>query len=276
MKRATPLRISTSTWSLHRTLGVTYPDAPGKPNNGRVEQTYGVGSVTLLELPAKLTAFSINTLEICHFHIQSRDTGYLKELRGALDAAGVELFSLLIDDGDITHPENGDRDFEWISGWIDTAGTLGAERVRVVAGKQQPSDEALDCSRSRFEKLVERGKANNLRVMTENWFGLLSRPEHVQRLLDSVDIGLCADFGNWGGATKYDDLDAIFPYAESCHAKCSFSPEPDRADYTRCLEGTRTAGFSGPYTLIYDGPNDDEWEGLRIEREMVLPYVVGG
>lgn len=273
MKQATPLRISTSTWSLHRTLGVTYPDAPGKPSDGVAQPTYGAGNTTLLELPAKLAAAGINTLEICHFHFPSREASYLSQLRAALDAADVEFFSLLIDDGDITDPVNGERDFEWIASWIDTAGQMGAKRVRVIAGKQQPSAATLELSRVRMAKLVERGKANNLRVMTENWFSLLSRPEDVSGLLEAVDIGLCADFGNWGGATKYEDLDAIFPYAESCHAKCSFKPDADRADYERCLEGTRAKGFSGPYTLIYDGPNDDEWAGLNIEREMVLPYI---
>jgi sugar phosphate isomerase/epimerase len=272
MKHATPLRLSTSTWSVHRALGVTYPDAPGKPNQS-AEQTYGAGTLTLLELPQRLTDMGIGTLEICHFHIPRNEAGYLDRLRGALNAAGVELFSLLIDDGDITHPEYGDRDCEWIASWIDTAGALGAKRVRVIAGKQPPSGETLARSRAALETLVARGTANNLRVMTENWFSLLSRPEDVHGLLGGVDVGLCADFGNWGGASKYDDLNAIFPLAESCHAKCAFAPEADRVDYTLCLEGTRAAGFSGPYTLIYDGPNDDEWAGLRVESEMVLPFV---
>ncbi|MBZ0288963.1 MAG: sugar phosphate isomerase/epimerase, partial [Anaerolineae bacterium] len=237
------------------------------------QETYGKGAMTLLETPARVAAAGINTLEICHFHIPSRDDGYLNELRGALASAGVELFSLLIDDGDITHPQDGERDRAWVAGWIDTAGKLGAKRVRVIAGKSQPSGEALERSRAAMTELVARGKDAGLRVMTENWFGLLAQPEYVQRLLDSVDIGLCADFGNWGGATKYDDLAEIFPLAESCHAKCSFTPDANREDYTRCLDLSRAGGFSGPYTLIYDGPNDDEWAGLAVEREMVQPYL---
>lgn len=272
MVQATPLRLSTSTWSLHRALGLTYPDAPGQPNMGAAE-TYGKGTMTLLETPTRVAAAGIHTLEICHFHIPSRDAGYLNELRGELDSAGVELFSLLIDDGDITHPQDGGRDLAWIAGWIDTAGKLGAKRVRVIAGKSQPSDDTLQRSRAGLAHLAECGKDAGLRVMTENWFGLLSRPEYVRRLLEAVDIGLCADFGNWGGTTKYDDLAAIFPLAESCHAKCSFTPDANREDYIRCLDLTRAAGFSGPYTLIYDGPSDDEWAGLAVEHEMVLPYL---
>ena len=267
-------RLSTSTWSLHRALGLTYPDTPAQPNTGSAE-TYGRGNLTLLEVPAKLASIGIHTLEICHFHFPSRDPGYLAELRSALDSAGVELFSLLIDDGDIAHPTDGQRDLAWIATWIETAGLLGAHCARVVAGKTLPSEAALERSIAGLKVLVAHGKAHNVRVMTENWLSLLSTPDYVRRVMESVDIGLCADFGNWHGATKYDDLAAIFPFAESCHAKCSFSAagEPDREDYVRCLELSQAVGFSGPYTLIYDSASADEWSGLAVEAEMVQPYL---
>ncbi|MEO8393136.1 MAG: TIM barrel protein [Chloroflexota bacterium] len=267
-------RLSTSTWSLHRALGLTYPDSPAQPNTGSA-QTYGSGNITLLDVPAKLAAAGIHTLEICHFHFPSRDPGYIGELRAALKAADVEVFSLLIDDGDIAHPTDSQRDLEWISGWIETAALLGAHCTRVVAGKTSPSEEALERSIKGLKTLVERGKANNVRVMTENWLNLLATPDYVRRVMEAVDIGLCADFGNWRGATKYEDLAVIMPYAESCHAKCSFSAagEPDRDDYVRCLELSQAAGFSGPYTLIYDSASVDEWNGLAVEASMVQPYL---
>ena len=61
----------------------------------------------------------------------------------------------------------------------------------------------------------------------------------------------------------------LFPMRESCHAKCSFSAagEPDREDYVRCLELSRAAGFSGPYTLIYNSASVDEWNGLTVEAQ---------
>lgn len=275
---ATPLpRLSTSTWSLHRTIGITYPDSPGQRSSGKAVPTYGSGSLALLEIPAHLASMGIHTMEICHFHLPAHDTTYLEDLRSALEAAEVELFSLLIDDGDLTHPQHGARDLEWIGEWIDVAGKLGARRVRVIAGKTV-SPEALERSQDGFRALLPRAKAHNIRVMTENWHGLLSNPESVNALLTSLggEVGLCVDFGNWGGATKYDDLKAIMRFGESCHAKCSFSaPQiPNADDYNRCLAISREAGFSGPYTLIYDGPGDDEWRGLSLESQMVTPYLV--
>ena len=51
----------------------------------------------------------IGTLEICHFHFPDTDATTLRELRAALDVAGVELFSILIDMGDIS---NADQRFD--------------------------------------------------------------------------------------------------------------------------------------------------------------------
>jgi sugar phosphate isomerase/epimerase len=269
-------RLSVSTWSLHRQLGRPAFYGPEQGKQIPVE-THSRGELSLLDVPAQISEFDVHTLEICHFHIPDLDKSYLSELRNALKAANVELFSLLIDHGDITHPEHARRDLAWIGDWIDVAGALGAKRARVIAGKSEPSDEAMTLSRNGFKKLLERAEANGVRLMTENWFALLSTPRNVFTLLDSLEgkVGLCLDFGNWKGATKYQDLAAIAPRAESCHTKAHFSAsrEIDKADYVRCLNLVRDAGFSGPHTLIYDGPGDDEWEGLTIEKEIVQPYL---
>ena len=268
-------RLSISTWSLHRTLGPVYWSSPAKPVP-TPEEPYGQGYMSLLEIPQRIAKLGIHTLEICHFHIAHRTDSYLQDVRASLDRAGVELFSLLIDDGDITHPEHGARDADWIGDWLETAGKLGAKCARVIAGKTV-DQEALDRSQQGLARLADIAEANGVRLMTENWFGVLSKPQHTYQVLDSLNrrVGLCVDFGNWKGLSKYDDLMRIMPLGESCHAKCRFSApmEPDTEDYLRCLDLTREAGFSGPYTLIYDGPSDDEWGGVRLERELVLPYV---
>ena len=268
-------RLSVSTWSLHRALG--RPDFYGPETDRIPAYSHGRGSMSLIELPAHVARLGIGTLEICHFHLPSRAPSYLAELRRALEASGVRLFSLLVDAGDVTDPAHGSRDLAWIRGWVPVAAALGAERMRVIAGKAEPLDEALALSAVSLEMLAREASASGVRLMTENWFRLLSTPRAVHTLLGRLDgqVGLCLDFGNWSGPGKYDDLAAIAPLAESCHAKAHFSaPDaPDAADYTRCLELTRAAGFRGPYTLIYDGPGDDELAGIMVERELVRPYL---
>ncbi|HEX4208466.1 MAG TPA: TIM barrel protein [Ktedonobacteraceae bacterium] len=273
---STALRLSVSTWSLHRTLGSA--DRYGPEHGLHIPaHTTGSDALPLLELPRRLAEFGIHTLEICYFHLPSLEREYLAELRAALEEAQVELFSLLIDNGDITHPVHAERDTAWISSWIDIAGLLGAKRARVIAGKAEPTMENIQTSVRTLRHFAERAEASNVRLMTENWYELLSRPEVVHTVFEQLEghIGLCFDFGNWSGPTKYEDLAAIARYAESCHTKAHFDAGGvmDTADYLRCLDITRAAGFSGPYTLIYDGPSADEWAGLASEREIVTRYL---
>ncbi len=269
----TPRRVSVSSWSLHRTLG-----APAFYGVGQEIPTasHNSSAVSLLELPAKLKAFGINTMEICHFHLPSRDEEYLHQLRAALDENGIELWSFLIDEGDITHPENGERDAQWIADWFPVAEKLGAQRVRIIAGKGEPTDENIQRSAQQLQKLAQKAKSHNLRVMTENWFNLLSTPNRVLELFAKLngELGLCLDFGNWGESNKYERLAQIAHLAQSCHAKAEFFDENtlNEDDYTRCLDLLKNADFSGPYTLI-NGTPGDEWSGLEMEKEVVERYL---
>lgn len=265
-------RLSVSTWSLHRTLGQPAGYGPGQEIPPPSQK-----GVPLLELPALLASFGIHTLEICHFHLPSRERGYLRELRAAMLDAGVEPFTLLVDAGDITDPQHGERDLAWIRGWLDDAAELGMARVRVIAGKAQPSDETISTSIRGLRQLADCADEVGVRVTTENWLTLMASPAHVLPVLHALEgrLGLCVDFGNWRGDEKYDDLAQLMSRAESFHAKCHFEADGsmDQDDFMRCLELTRAAPNAGPFTLIYDGPDADEWAGLEAERALVTPYL---
>ncbi len=151
--------------------------------------------------------------------------------------------------------------------------------MRVIAGKLSPTAESIQLSSQRLGQLADVTTSQGIRLMTENWFGLTADSESVTAVLDNLDgrVGLCLDFGNWVGEDKYNQLATIAPYAESCHAKAQFDEDGliDGRDYAQCLEITAHVSFQGPYTLIYDNAQLDEWAGLAIEKEYVLPYITG-
>lgn len=262
-----------SSWSLHRTLGSYMSgdradggaDGLAKPESG----------MALLDLPAELRRRGYDTVQICHFHLPSREESYLTELRSALEAAGIRLDAVLVDDGDLTHPTDADAHQAWIDGWLDTTATLGAHRARVIAGKQQPSPERLRDSGRRLAKLAS--DHPDVRVVTENWFDLTAGPSEVHAILDAADgqVGLLIDLGNWKGPDKYDNLAAVAPRAETCHAKCHFGTDgPDEADFGRTLGVLREADFTGPLALVYDGADADEWACLE-QQDAIASAVFG-
>ena len=115
-------RLGVSTWSLNKSLTAGTP---------------------LLDIPAQVAAHGLGKLEVCHFHFPSTVPGYLDEFRAALEAAGVEFYTLLIDTGDLTHPDPAERQkaVAMMAHWIEVAAACGGKRVRVIAGDAAPSAE---------------------------------------------------------------------------------------------------------------------------------------
>ncbi len=267
--------LAVSSWSVHHALGIMYPDSPERAFDGRVEEAFGPAKLDILDLPGKIKAMGINRLELCHFHLAGRDPAYLREVRSVLHDADVILQTLLIDDGDITSVAHGERDIGWISKWIDAAAELGAEKARVIGGKGKPSPDILDRAAQALMNLGQRGQKTGVRIITENWFDTLSTSAHVEHVLRPLkgQVGFLADTGNWSGDNKFNEIANIFRFAENCHAKASFdsADHMDEDDFAQCLGAAAMAGYSGPYTLIYEGPGD-EWLGLAREAAFIRQY----
>jgi sugar phosphate isomerase/epimerase len=258
-----------STWSLHRTLGRFAAEGSAVSGGRFIDSPSAGHGLPLVQLPAKLAEHGYDAVQICHFHIPSRDADSIAALREAFEVAGVTIDAVLVDDGDLTGPD-ADAAEAWIGGWLDTARDLGAHRVRVGAGHADPTPERLRESATRLVRLAVGHP--EVRVITENWHELLANADAVNTLLRETGdhVGLLVDLGNWSGPDKYDQLAQIAGRAEGCHAKCRFDASgPDRADYERALQVLKDAGFSGPMVLIYDGPDGDEWGRLDVEWAIV-------
>ena len=273
-----------STWSIHNALGPIYRSADdGSDRMIAVRDESGV--MTLLGVPARMALLGIRNLEICHFHFPSVANSYIGALRSALEKADVSLYSILIDAGDITHPNESQReaDLAWIRSWLDIAGRCGATHARVIAGEAEVngSSELIDhpavrLSAENLTALAAYGKDQGVKVITENFRKLTRRPEPLLAILGLCEgaIGLCADFGNYHDASRYNDLAAILPHATSVHAKPEYdaSGGMERPDFIRCLNLARDADFDGPYSLIFSG-DGDEWQGVAGIRDVVATHT---
>ena len=213
-------------------------------------------------------------MQLVHFHLASRDRGYLAELRSELTRANVLLDTFLVDDGDLTHATDALADEDWISEWIDDAVLLGARRVRVIAGRSDPSPQTIAQSAAALKRLS--AAHSDVRIVIENWHELTPDAASVNSILDAAgdSIGLLVDLANWSGPGVCDELARIAGRAETCHAKARLGSgaEGDRdgiRGYIAALEAIRGAGFSGSLALVYDGVDSDEWNMLELEYEVV-------
>ena len=241
------LRFAVSSWSLDGLL------SSGTP---------------LLELPALLRQHGIGTLEICHFHLPSTDTVYLESLGERLQAAEIELFSILIDAGNIasSDPAQVAADDVLIRNWMAVASTLGAERVRIDAGLEPPTPEVIVQSANHLRAFAESAALSGLQVSTENWHATSLEPQALLEILELCEakVGLCADTGNAeASADKYQTLRLLLPKASSVHFKPRYTTtgEIDLDDLERCVELIKETNFDGVLSIIFDHKRD-EWQGI--------------
>jgi len=250
-------RLAISTWTLH----------------GQLQR-----QLDLLDLPAQIAQRGISALEICHFHLPSTTPDYLAALRDACQAAGVEIYSVLIDTGDITAPDPQLRatDLQTIRRWIDVAAALGAGRVRVVAGMQAPTPEVIQLSVDNLRELAQYAKQRGVQTITENWHTTGLDPRALLEILDRCEggVGLCADIGNAEGPDKYATLAQLLPRASSIHFKARYTPDAriEEHDFKRCVELIEASGFQGVVTLIYND-TDREWAAVEQLAGALQPLV---
>ncbi|MBS4194881.1 sugar phosphate isomerase/epimerase family protein [Lederbergia citri] len=272
--------LSLSTWSLHRNLGPLYWTVWDDEQQKHVVQVEPQPEITtLLELPAILASKGYKAIEICHFHFPTTDSDYLQKLNKACNEAGIMFNTLLLDYGDITSEDEIRReaDIKLMKDWIEIAGEAGARQIRIIAGDASPEDNpALVRSSEILTNLIEFANKFGVKIITENFHSLTSTADNCIKLVENCneELGLIADFGNFKGETKYDEIKKILPYSQSVHAKPEMDAEgiPDENEFHKCLDPLVATNYNGPINIIYDGPGN-MWEGIERVRKIVESYL---
>lgn len=273
-------RYSVNSYTFHELLGV-YRRPSFSPEAGAIVESVerSTPEIDLLELPRLLAERGIGAVDLCFFHLPSTDDAYLDKLHAALKDAGVELFCLLLDFGNLTLPEGPEREaeFAYALKWIEVAKKLGAKCIRAQGGDRASGDPAsIDELFERvvqgYQRLADVTDQAGLRLLTENFGGFLLDVDRLLSLVERLEgrLGLVADFGNGRQPGEYDDLARLVAQAESIHAKPELDGNGDLLadDFRTCVRLAQDAGFAGPYTLVYRGPLP-ALTGLERTRDLV-------
>lgn len=270
------VRIALSTASVHLAAALGRPRYELSDGGKQVVKTAGEATpaLDLLDVPATLAAHGIYTADLCIQHIPSIDSDYLAELRAAFVSAGVEIYQLLIDLGDVSSPNPQIRaaDMAMTKRWIEIASELGAGGVRYVPGDSEPSPETLHLAGEAFRKLADYAVQWGIKPATENYKTMNQRAATLLAILDHADreYGVIADFGNARGPDKYETLAHLLPRATSLHAWAEYDEAGtlNHADFRHCLTMARESGFAGPIMLLGGMPSAvykekrDFWGGI--------------
>ena len=247
------------------------------PNPFGSSTTITQATIELLDVPGELASHGVKSFDLCNQHVPRIDRTYLKELRMAFEEAGVELFQILIDLGDVSNCAHNQRSasIRLTKRWMEIAGELGALGVRYVPGDSEPSRDTMRWSADALRQLADYARECGLMPAVENYKIMMREADDLLELLALSDreYGLIADFGNAADArraNKYDTLARLIGRATSIHAwcECDADGQIDTADFRRCLHMALATGFDGPIMLLGGRPPDvyrrtrGLWEGV--------------
>lgn len=271
-------KLSLSSWSVHRLLGLSHwtvwDESAARPAT-HVEE--GDAAIALLDLPQAVAEKGFRYLELCHFHLPTKDEPYLAQLRKAIVDAGVSLHTLLIDYGDLSSPDPIRRsaDEQFIMMWIDIAEKLGASAVRVVAGEQQTGDAvAIARSAASLQRLHRYGVERGVQVVTENFRELTATLANWQAVMEAAGgrIRTIVDFGNMQPNEKEAAIAYGAPIAHSIHAKPVYLADGsfDEEELRRNVAIASAKGSSeAPISVIFD-QDGDVWEGIAKIADVIV------
>ncbi|MEK4563418.1 TIM barrel protein [Alkalihalobacillus sp. FSL R5-0424] len=271
--------LSLTSWSLNRLLGPLHWTKWDEENQRIITQVSPQPEVhTLLELPGLLAEKGFDAMEVIHPHFPTIDDEYLQALRSAVKHAGIRFDTLLLDYGDISS-ENRIRleaDLAFIRKWIRVASKVGASQIRVVGGEAHPDNkERLAFAAEQLSHLAKYGRENGVQVITENFHSLASTAENCLYLKEQSSLnGLISDFGNFSAESKVSSLQKTVPHSTSIHVKAQTNQDGtmNETELIQCLDVVSETNYSGPLTLVYDGPGD-MWEGIAEVRKVVSSYL---
>lgn len=293
--------IAVSSFSLRAELGPVSFTSLGVDGTERSITIDAEPQLTLAEFASKARdSGGVSLIEICQVQVADRSAGAIDAIRAGMWRSGVELLTVPIDVGDISHPlrEVRQRSIAATVMWFDFAAALDARFVRVNAvsplesdGLAAPRAVTLDALRRLEDAAAQRGMG----LLLENKGGVVRYSAILLELLDALadsSIGLILDTGNFEPLASamiaaargmqwepdyhleevYQQIEMLAPHATVVHAKAhGFDADNVQGpmDLGRALRIVLATGFSGPITVEYEGHVGDPWTNTMAAVEIV-------
>jgi len=267
MFRVSEMKISVSSWSLHREL----------PHFLRRELA---AKITITDFPRIcVEEFGVEAVELCQMHFLSTDKEYLADVKRALKDWSLSLVNIPVDIGSAAepNPEKRRAEFKVIREWFHIARYLGSPSIRVNTGGGE-GEAALKRAIEGYRDLVRTAEETGVMLLIENHGGISADPDNIIKIIEEVGsnyIGTCPDFGNFPPNIRYEGLKKIAKYAPIVHAKTydfDEKGEETRIDYKRCIDILKSQGFNGYYSIEYEGKGDQR-EGVKKSLKLLKRYL---
>jgi sugar phosphate isomerase/epimerase len=195
---------------------------------------------------------------------------YLARIKASADSAGLPFGCLAVDGAHIYEPSPEARQAQRVKAyrWLNIAGQLGAQQIRIDSGgTPEMSEDMLNIIVAGYNDLIPRAREKGMEVVIENHWGASRIPENVVRILEAVPgLGLLFDTGNWPEEMRETGWTRCARYARSTHLKTfAFDAEGNETtvDIPRAIGILQEAGYQGSWGIESVPREGDEIEAAK-------------
>lgn len=184
--------------------------------------------------------------------LEAGEDEYIEKVKAAGEASGLPFGIIAVDGAHIYHedPEQRHKQRQLAYRWIDIGSRLGTEYVRIDAGgPPDMPDDVFAIIKEGYEDLVQYARDRNVKLLMENHFGPSLNPDHVVKIIESIDgLDLLFDSNNWMKERQVEGWERCARYAKASHIKTfTFDDEGNEpsVDLAYAIKLLQDNGFDG-------------------------------
>jgi sugar phosphate isomerase/epimerase len=167
--------------------------------------------------------------------------------------------------------------------WLNIAGTLGFEQVRIDAGgPEEMPDESFRVIVAGYEDLIARAKPLGIQVLFENHFGPTIVPDNCVKLCESVEgLAMLLDTHNFKPELRDQGRRKCARYAAATHVK-TFNWDASGKEVTpdekveEAIKVIMDSGYKGVWGVESTPADGDERGGARRTVDLIRRTVTEG
>ncbi len=218
---------------------------------------------------------------LSHNLLSPTDEEYLEKIEEAADASGLPWGTLAVDGAHIYEPTEEARLANRATAyrWLDIAGKLGFEQVRIDAGgPEEMPGEVFKIIVEGYNDLIARAKPLGVQILIENHWGPSLIPDNVVKLCESIDgLKLLYDSHNWKEELRDEGRRKCAKFAAATHVKTfSFDAagnENSGAKPEAAIQCLLDAGYKGVWGVESVPTDGDEYAGAKKTIDFIRKYV---
>jgi sugar phosphate isomerase/epimerase len=206
----------------------------------------------------------------------------LEAIEEAADISGLPWGLLAVDGAHIYEPTEEARRANRAKAyrWLEIAGTLGFEQVRIDAGGPEGMpDDVFETIVQGYNDLIARAKPLGIQIVTENHFGPSKIPDNVVKLCESIEgLKLLLDTHNWKPELREQGWRRCAKYAAATHIK-TFKWDADANEVTpgynveEAMKILQDAGYGGVWGVESCPEDGDEYAGAKRSIDLIRRVV---